>query len=62
MDITRTHNHGRSVSTTIPVYIVRALGLHVTDHVAWTFNTKGYAEMRRVPSAHELAAPRKRRP
>ena len=56
MDITRLGRHGTSYRTTLPAHLARALGLRVGDHVAWTFNTKGHGELRRLPRADELAA------
>lgn len=62
MDITRTHSHGSSVSSTIPVHIMRALGIRVGDHVIWIYNTTGFAEVRRLarPGEKPPRKPRRR--
>jgi len=62
MDITRVSRDGNSLRTTMPRPIHRALGLNSGDYVVWTWNTKGYAEVRLIqhPTRQESPAPKKR--
>ncbi|MGH8725694.1 MAG: hypothetical protein ACREU1_12620 [Burkholderiales bacterium] len=61
MDITRVGRRGASTATSIPPHILRALDVRPGDYIAWTFNTAGCAEVRRVPRAHEIAKAAARR-
>lgn len=54
MRITSIQVRGGSHQCTIPVEIMHALSATYTDHVYWTWNTKGYAEVRRVLRPDEL--------
>jgi len=59
MHITIIGRHGTSRQTTIPREILKALKVGSGDYLYWIWNTKGHAEIRRVPRANELAAPEK---
>lgn len=55
MEITRVAKDGNSRRTTVPAAIFRALGISDHDHIVWTWNAKGYAEVRPLPKPHQLA-------
>ena len=56
MRITSIQHRGGSHQTTIPIEIMHALNARLADHIYWTWNTKGYAEVRRVLRPDELDA------
>lgn len=55
MHVTRVAKDGNSKRTTVPAAIFKALGISDHDYVYWTWNTKGYAEVRPLPKADRLA-------
>lgn len=61
MRITTIGKHDRSHQTTIPREIMQALDVSAGDYIAWTWNTKGHAEIHRVGRPGELAPRRPRR-
>jgi hypothetical protein len=54
MRITSIQHRGGSHQSTIPIEIMHALGAALGDHIYWTWNTSGYAEVRRILRPDEL--------
>lgn len=54
MHITRIAKDGNSMRTSMPRPIFHALKLTPHDYLLWTWNSKGYAEIRALPKAEKL--------
>lgn len=55
MHVTRIAKDGNSMRTSMPRPIFHALNLTPHDHILWTWNSKGYAEIRKLPDAGAIA-------